>query len=62
MHHYCSDKDVNKLICELVRTGANFFPGKKHGKLCLPSGKIITVPKSPSDCRTLLNIRSYLRR
>jgi hypothetical protein len=35
--HYCSDKDINRIVKELVRTGWRFEQGR-HGKLRHPSG------------------------
>ncbi|RWA52100.1 hypothetical protein AU476_19240 [Cupriavidus sp. UYMSc13B] len=62
MRHYCSKKEINELVHSLVCDGGEFVPGKKHGKLRLKSGKTITLPRSPSDYRAILNIKSDLRR
>lgn len=59
---YCNDKDINQLIKEMVRSGWRFEHGR-HGKLCHPAGAwFITIPKTPSDYRCLLNIRRDIRR
>lgn len=58
---YCSDKDINQLVKEMVRTGWCFERGR-HGKLRHPSGVgFITFPKTPSDHRCLLNLRRDIR-
>jgi hypothetical protein len=47
---FSSQKDINKLVRELVREGWSFKRGGKHGRLThLASKKILTVPCSPSD-------------
>lgn len=61
MQNYCADKDINKLVRALVRDGAVFAPGRKHGKLRLTSGKLVILPKSPSDHRAILNIAKEVR-
>lgn len=59
---YCSDKDVDRLVGEMVRAGWRFDRGR-HGKLRHPSGVgFITIPKTPSDHRTYLNVRRDIRR
>ena len=53
---YCRDKQINKLIADLVREGWQFSRGK-HGKLRAPSGSgFVTVPSTPSDHRTIQNL------
>ncbi|MBK7463621.1 MAG: hypothetical protein IPP59_07485 [Betaproteobacteria bacterium] len=60
--HYCNDKDINRLIKEMLRSGWRFEPGR-HGKLRHPAGVgFITFPKTPSDHRSLLNMRRDIRR
>jgi len=59
---YCQDKDINRLVAEMVRSGWNFDRGR-HGKLYHPAGQgFITIPKTPSDRRSLLNIKRDIRR
>ena len=59
---YCQDKDINRLVAEMVRSGWHFDRGR-HGKLYHPAGQgFITVPKTPSDGRSLLNIKRDIRR
>jgi len=60
---YCSNKDIDQQIRQLVRQGWWFYRGSKHGRLTHPSGwPTITVAKSPSGCRSLDNSRRDLRR
>lgn len=47
---FSSQKDINKLVRELVRKGWSFQRGGKHGRLSHPSSKkVLTVSGSPSD-------------
>jgi hypothetical protein len=59
---YCRDKQINKLVSDLVREGWHFSRGK-HGKLRNPSGKgFVTVPNTPRDHRTFQNLCRDIRR
>lgn len=59
---YCRDKQINKLVTDLVRKGWQFSRGK-HGKLRTPSGRgFVTVPSTPSDHRTFQNLCRDIRR
>lgn len=59
---YCQDKDINRFVAEMVRSGWHFDRGR-HGKLYHPAGQgFITIPKTPSDRRSLLNIKRDIRR
>lgn len=58
---YCRDKQINKLVANLVREGWQFSRGK-HGKLRTPSGRgFVTVPSTPSDHRTFQNLCRDIR-
>lgn len=60
---YCSNKEIDQLIRELVRQGWRFHRGSKHGRLTHPCARsTLTVAKSPSDCRSLNNFRRDLRK
>jgi predicted RNA binding protein YcfA (HicA-like mRNA interferase family) len=60
---YCSNKELDQLIRQLVRQGWNFRRGGKHGRITHPDGRpTLTVAKSPSDCRSLDNFRRDLRK
>lgn len=59
---YCSNKEIDRLIRQLVSQGWGFRRGSKHGRLTHPSGwPTLTVSRSPSDCRSLQNFRHDLR-
>ena len=59
---YNTCKDVESLVRLLLREGWCFHRGRKHGRLTPPSGcSFVTVSCSPSDRRTLLNLRSQVR-
>lgn len=59
---YCRDKQINKLVANLLREGWQFSRGK-HGKLRTPSGRgFVTVPCTPSDHRTYQNLGLEIRR
>jgi predicted RNase H-like nuclease len=60
---FSRDKDVNRLVCELVREGWRYRRGGKHGKLFSPETTgFLTIPGSPSDHRTLRNMRSDVQK
>ena len=47
---YNNNKEIRRIICQLIRENWHYESGTKHGKLTPPNGgsKII-VPTSPSD-------------
>lgn len=60
--HFCLDKDINRLVSNMIKEGWRYEVGR-HGKLRPPSGAgFITIPKTPSDFRSLQNIRRDIRR
>lgn len=59
---YCSNKDIDQLIRQLIRQGWAFQNGGIHGRLTSPDGLLtLTVSRSPSDSRSLYNLRRDLR-
>lgn len=60
--YYSRDKDLNKVISETVKAGGRFVRGKKHGKLFLPEGGLVVIPKTPSDLRAIRNVKAELAR
>lgn len=60
---YSSDKDVNKIVKELVAEGWTFSKGNGHGKVKTPCGKRITsVSSSPSSHRAISAMRTRIAR
>ena len=61
---YCSNKDMNRLIRQLVNQGWIYRNGSKHGRLTHPAGNpTLTVSRTPSDWRSLQNfVRDLLQR
>lgn len=63
MTRFSCNKDVNRLVCELVRAGWQYQRGRKHGKLFSPEAiGFLTIPCSPSDHRTIHNMHRDVRR
>lgn len=60
--HYSSSKDCQTFIRCLVKAGWRFSRGGKHNKLYSPSGRLLVISRSPSDWRTLHNLRAECRR
>ena len=59
---YCRDKQINKLVADLVREGWHFSRGR-HGKLRNPFGtEFVTIASTPSDHRAFQNLRHDIRR
>lgn len=59
---YCQHKELNSLLASLVRQGWRFQRGGKHNKLWSPNGRLLVVPKTPSDWRAIRNLASQSRR
>jgi hypothetical protein len=59
---YCSNKDTNKLILNLLKRGWRVIKSKKHLKLKTPKGKIVITSRTPSDRRTYQNFLSEIGR
>lgn len=62
MTRLAQDKDTNRLVAELVGVGWAFHHGRKHDKLVSPTGGLIIVSRTPSDWRTLRNLRSEVKK
>lgn len=60
---FSSNKDLNKLIANLIRTGWRIQRGGKHDKLWHPfrSGFVV-VSRTPSDVRALRNVKAQVAR
>lgn len=60
---YCSNKDIDQLIQQLIRQGWTYQHRGKHGRLAHPDCRqVLTVAKSPGDYRSLNNFRRDLRK
>lgn len=60
---YSSDKEMDRLIRQLVREGWDYRHGAKHGRITHPKGRpTLTVAKSPGDFRSIQNFRSDVRK
>ena len=62
MTKYSNDKDIQKLICRLVKQDWQFRRRKKHGSIFSPTGKRFTVPGTPSDKRAFKNLNKDIQR
>lgn len=58
---YCTNKDVQKLVRQMVVGGWCFVNKRKHGVLIDPLGRKLIIPSSPSDYRSYYNLRSMVR-
>jgi predicted RNA binding protein YcfA (HicA-like mRNA interferase family) len=61
MSAYSKDKEISKLVKQLIKSGWAFKQGKKHGLIYAPKGGRITVPCTPSDWRAHLNFKRNLK-
>jgi hypothetical protein len=60
---FCSNKDIDKLIRQLIGKGWRFQRRSKHNRLTPPSGKgHVIVARTPSDRRSYENLRRDIRR
>lgn len=55
-------KEVKELVNVLLRAGWTDDGGRKHRKLVYKNGRKLIVSTSPSDWRTVHNLRSQARR
>lgn len=56
------NKEINKILRELKRQGCTVRPtGSGHWWVSRDGCRSITVSKSPSDRRALMNIRQYIK-
>lgn len=59
---YSSNKDLNLLVLDLVKHGAEVrFTGSGHLSIRL-NGKTVVTSRTPSDHRSILNTRAAIRR
>lgn len=59
---YSSNKDVHQFVRQLVTQGWTLQRRSRQGRIRAPHGTSITVPRTPDDCRALLNLRAEVRR
>lgn len=59
---YSTDKDIARMVSELVSEGWIFARGRKHGKLTAPNGSKIIVSVSPSCYRSAKNFKAEIKR
>ncbi|QSX34477.1 hypothetical protein JYB87_04295 [Shewanella avicenniae] len=63
MKRISNDKDIHNYISWLIKNHHwSYSKGKKHGSLFSRTGKRITVPSTPSDCRAYKNLRKDIER
>lgn len=59
---YSNDKDIAALVRSLIREGWRYHMGGRHGRLTSPAGRMLPVPCTPSDHRSLQNFKRDLRK
>jgi predicted RNA binding protein YcfA (HicA-like mRNA interferase family) len=47
--HYSNNKEINRMVRELLRDGWKFETRTKHKKVISPNGRTIVISGSPSD-------------
>jgi hypothetical protein len=62
MKRYSNNKDIQRLVCHLVKNNWRFQRCKKHGSIFSPAGKRFTVPSTPSDRRAFQNFNKDIQR
>jgi hypothetical protein len=60
--YYSRDKDISRLVKELVNKGWVYSRTKKHGKLLSPVGDFFVVSITPSSNENLMNLRKIVKR
>ena len=61
MGAYCTNKEIDDKIRELLTQGWRVVQSK-HVKLYSPAGKLVTISRSPSDRRVVMNVMRDIRR
>ena len=56
-----SSKDINYYLSSLLQNGWQYTGTNKHIKLLSPNNVIVFVSKTPSDRKTLLNLKKVVR-
>lgn len=59
---YSSNKQFNGLVNDLVARGWVFRRGTKHDQLKAPNGRLVVIPRTPSDWRSIRNAERDVRR
>lgn len=59
---YSSNKQFNRLVNDLVGRGWGFRHGTKHDQLKAPNGRLVVIPRTPSDWRSIKNAERDVRR
>ena len=60
---YSGNRDIHNLVKKLLQNGWIYKRGRKHGRVILPGhGLFVTIPGSPSDCRSYENFRAEVRK
>ncbi|MGI1999642.1 hypothetical protein [Shewanella frigidimarina] len=63
MKRFSNNKDIQNYIKNLIKLHRwQFSKGKKHNCLFSKAGKRITVPSTPSDCRSYQNFKKDIER
>ncbi|MBB1371573.1 MULTISPECIES: hypothetical protein [Pseudoalteromonas] len=62
MKKYSNDKNINTLVCKLLKKKGWSLKRGRHPRLIAPSGIKITVPSTPSDFRAYRNFKMDIRR
>lgn len=59
-----TNPEVRALVDQAIEHGCQLlgYDGRGHPRLLLPNGRKTSIPSSPSDWRSLRNVRSRLRR
>jgi len=57
MDIYSQDKTIRRLVTSLLKQGWAIRRGKKHNIVKSPTGRVLTVPSTPSDRRAVQNFR-----
>ncbi|MFV7761703.1 hypothetical protein ACNPKZ_14240 [Shewanella algae] len=62
MKKFTKNKDINRIVRQVIKFGWRIRYGKKHASLIAPNGLQLTIPSTPSDHRALHNFSSDLRK
>ena len=62
MGKFSADKNIDSLVCELLKENWQPVRKKRHWQIVSPTGSKLTIPVTPSDGRAFLNFRGDVRR
>ncbi|WP_335915071.1 hypothetical protein [Shewanella algae] len=62
MKKFTKNKDIDRVVRQVLKFGWRIRYGKKHASLIAPNGRQLAIPSTPSDHRAFYNFSSDLKK